>query len=151
MTKGAVDKLRPDQLKVLEDTAAAIHKLFQDEVHEFVLKSPEKLTVSRAGAFSKKPYIGDEWFRGDGAYVGKSGKIILKFKDLADRTTLMEMPLNESLTKLGGIGDFSRRLQEYREDKAMGESRAEAEQIEHLAHVEAGRTRHTSNPAFGSW
>lgn len=147
----AIDKMDPAQRKALEDIAVAIHKLFQSEVHEFVLKSPEKLTVSRAGAFSKKPYIGDERFQGDGAYVGKSGRVILKFKDLADRTTIMEMPLNETLTKLGGMANFSNRLQEYREDKAMGESRAEAEQIEHLAHVEAERTRHTSNPAYGSW
>lgn len=147
----AIDKMDPDQRKVLEDTAAAIHKLFQDEVHEFVLKSPEKLTVSRAGAFSKKPCIGDERFQGDGAYVGKSGKVILRFKDLADRMTIMEMPLNETLIKLSGMSEFSRRLQEYREDKAMGEFRAEAEKIEHLAHVEAERARHTNNPVFGSW
>ena len=147
----AIDKLQAEQRKTLEDTAAAIHKLFQSEVHEFVLKSPEKLTVSRAGAFSKRPYIGDERFQGDGAYVGKSGKVIMKFKDLADRTTIMEMPLNESLTKLSGMSEFSRRLQEYREDKAMGESRKVAEEFEHMAHVEAERARHTDNPVFGSW
>lgn len=147
----AVDKLDPAQRASLEETAVAINELFLAGDYEFRLKSPEKLTVLRGGAYSKKPYIGDEKFKGQRAYLGKSGKIILVFSDLGESGVMMEMPLNDSLTRLGGMGDFSKKLQQHREDKTMGAARAEAKEIEHLAHVEAASARHLENPAYGSW
>lgn len=147
----AIDKLEPDQRAALEDTAKCITELFGKTEYQFVLKSPESLVVLRGVGYSKKPYIGDDKFMGKRAYLGKSAKVILVFQDLADPGLLMEMPLNDTLTRLGGITTFTKDLQAYREDRDMAAARKEADELEHHAHVAATQARHVENPKFGSW
>jgi hypothetical protein len=152
MFRSALDKLPAETREELESLASAITELFQRATWLFKLNAPEKLTiVSKGGAFSKRPYIGEETFSGQRAYVGKTGKVILVFADVVDRSVSMEMPLAETMSKLDGFAKFSIELQALRENKTMAESRKVAENLEHLAHVEAERARHSINPAFGSW
>lgn len=147
----ALDRLDETERKRLESDAAAITKEFQNTLYVFKLKAPGSLTVKIGDRYTKQPYIGDEQFEGDSAYVGKSGKVIVVFKEREKHTTLMEMPLNECLTKLEGFPAFINTVSASRDDDDVAEIRAEADEIEEVAHVEARRDHFAENPAFGSW
>lgn len=147
----AFDKLPDEQKRELERNATNISDLFSANTYDFILKAPEKLTVLKGGAYSKKPYIGEEEFTGVRAYVGKSGKVIVVFQDKDDSATQVEIPLNEMLTKLHGVSIFSNDLAELRDNRIMESARADGAKIESLAHEQAERVRQLNNPAFGSW
>lgn len=146
-----LDTLTDDQKAELIRTAESISDLFLTNHYPFVLKAPGNLTVQKGGAYSKKPYIGEEEFVGVRAYVGKSGKVIVVLRDREDSSAFVEMPLAEMLTKLHGVSVFSNDLAELRENRVMESARAEGAKIESLAHEQAERARHLDNPAFGSW
>lgn len=151
MKTAALDKLPVETRDALSDIAVSINELFLSAGWFFTLKAPEKLTIVRGGSYSKRPFIGEERFKGQRAYVGKLGKVILVFSDESDSTFQVEMSLQDAAMKLDCFPAFSLELQAYRENKTMTEARKTAEKIEHLAHTEAANARNSINPIFGSW
>lgn len=73
------------------------------------LTSGESLTVltrvtAGGGSYAKVGHIGGEEFIPSEAYVGKKGKILVKFKPTSVASyVVMEMPADEALTKLEGF------------------------------------------------
>jgi hypothetical protein len=75
-----------------------------EEAPPVVLFAPESLTVETATAYAKMPHIGGESFTPVSAYLGKRGKIIVKFKpEFAAEFTHMEMSVDDACKKLNGF------------------------------------------------
>lgn len=149
----ALDKLSKESREQLERQARDICGLFSKEPIVFELKGPDKLTVlTRGGQYTKLPFIGEEKFSGASAYVGKSAKVIVQLSQI-DTTSgdLIEIPLLEMMPKMDGFSAFTRRLSEYQDALVMDSARAEADEIEKMAHEQAARATTSTNPAFGSW
>lgn len=79
-----------------------------DAINFVTLRSPMLLTVEKKGkGYTKEAHIGQEEFIPIGAYVGKKGNIILKFKPReAAHYEFMEMTANEGLEMLEDMSYF---------------------------------------------
>lgn len=146
----ALDKLSDDDRKALERQAGNICGLFSKREIEFVLRGPEKLAVLSKGQYTMRPFIGEEKLVGQSAYVGKSAKVIVQFREISTSGEIVEMPLLDMTRKVEGFSAFTHALAEHVEDQTMESIREESAQIERRAHVEAARAM-VANPAFGSW
>lgn len=115
----------------------------------FPVSAPMKLTEWTGSGFHKKSFIGEEMMRPIGAYVGKKGGMILKFREEdMDSTVHIEMTVAEAQTNLEGFSTHYNNVLDNLEDFLMAETREAAAAKEEAADMEA---RRASDPIFGSW
>jgi hypothetical protein len=116
---------------------------------EFPVNAPVKLTESvAAGGFHKKSFIGEETMMPFGAYVGKRGGMILKFREEGFGSAHIEMTVSEAQNHLEGFTTYYFALIDNMEDLLTAEHREMAQAKEEAADMEA---RRASDPIFGSW
>jgi hypothetical protein len=135
-----------------EKLAGQLTELWQGKhaLKAFSLDAPVKLTEYAAGRFHKKSYIGEEELYPIGAYVGKKGNVILKFKEVdADAAhSHIEMAPGEATSHLAGFSVYYMDVLATLEDLLVQETREVAAAKEETADTEA---RRSTDPLFGSW
>lgn len=114
----------------------------------FTVDAPSKLTEYVGGRFHKKSFIGEEPLRPFGAYVGKKGNVILKFREPGFDSSHIEMSPGEAASHLAGFKDYYNELTTKLEDLLLEEHREIARAKEEAADTAA---RQAANPLFGSW
>lgn len=113
----------------------------------FLVSAPCRVTICRNGVFSSTALIGEEMLVIDHGYVGKSGQIILKFREHAPGTHY-EMRALEAVSLLDGFNVYLDILLAGLDEQDMKEA---AESMKSLPSADEVRTKYKEDPLFGSW
>lgn len=137
----------------IEEISVEINNaLSESDSPKFMLMEPMVLTVYNGRGFSKVPSVGGEEFKAVGCYVGKTGKLIYKFKPV-DAASYQHMELPEHAANRSFGREFAKFINDVaghdfkkRKADAAREAALKAEQ-EKLK----DRQEKYADIGFGSW